>query len=73
MVDCLFLLIMFSFYLIIIAIPLWFVLLVMKIIKRKTPSPKISIAFKVVSIVILIYLPFWLFLLALGSAPMTLM
>ena len=62
---------------IVVGMPAWLVLLVIKIIRRNDPSQKISTAFKVVSIILLIAVPLLflasLFYLpyALSSMPMT--
>ncbi len=62
---------------IVVGIPAWLVLLVIKILKRNDPSQKISGAFKVVSIILLIAVPllflasFFYLPYALSSMPMT--
>lgn len=61
----------------IVGIPAWLVLLVIKIARRNDPSQKISTAFKVVTLILIINIP--LFFLAtslyltyaLSSMPMT--
>lgn len=62
------LLLLISFLILVVAIPVWFVLFILKIILRNNPSQRISTAFKVVSLILLIDIPI-LFLVSLIGMP----
>lgn len=73
MVSVILLVFLMAYLLLIAAVPAWIVLGIIKLIKRKNPSKGLNKAFKIVSFILLIDIPIWIFLLVLASSTMTLM
>lgn len=73
MADLLFIMFIGAYYILFAAVPAWLVLGIIKIIRRNNPSKTLSTAFKAVSLILLIAITIWIFLLVLGSETITLM
>ena len=73
MVSVILLVFLMAYLLLIAAVPAWIVLGIIKLVKRKKPSKGLNKAFKIVSFILLIDIPIWIFLLVLASSTMTLM
>lgn len=73
MAELILMLFLCAYWVLIVGVPVWLVLCILKIIKRKNPSGSLSTAFKIVSIIILIDLPIWIFFFVLATSTMTMM
>ena len=73
MVSIILLVFLIAYILLIVAVPTWIIMGIIWLIKRKNPSRGLSKALKIVSIVILVNLPVWIFLFVLAGSAMTLM
>ena len=73
MVSIILLVFLIAYILLIVAVPTWIIMGIIWLIKRNNPSRGLSKALKIVSIVILVNLPVWIFLFVIAGSAMTLM
>ncbi len=64
---------LFAYIAVLVGVPVWVILGIIWLIKRKNPSKGLTKAVKIVSLILLFTLPVWIFLFVLAGSTMTLM